>query len=155
FEIPPRTRALAAQYIRLASPAGRPMLAAYQPRRGTPTPTMTAQMLYTRMLLGEEFTEAQIKEASDFLTQDPPNLREPNLYYWYYSALCMLGVRSDQWRNWNTKTRDAVITLQEKAGPNAGSWNADPKYADRGGRAYMTAIGCLTLEVYYRYQPLR
>jgi hypothetical protein len=112
-------------------------------------------MLYTRMLLGEKFNDAQINQATDFVTQDPPNPRQPNLYFWDYSALCMFEVRSDQWRNWNTKTRDAVIALQEKTGPTTGSWNADPKYADRGGRAYMTAIACLTLEVYYRYQPLR
>ncbi len=34
-----------------------------------------------------------------------------------------------------------------------GSWNPVID-AQHGGRAYSTAIGCLCLEVYYRYRPL-
>ena len=75
FEIPARTRTLAAQYVRLAAPQGHSMLAAYQPRRAA-TPTMTAEVLYARMLLGEKFNDAQIAQAVDFLTQQPPDIRE-------------------------------------------------------------------------------
>jgi hypothetical protein len=128
------------------------MLAVYQPRRA-PTPAMTAEMLYTRMLLGQRLEEADIREATDFLTRTRPDIREPNVYYWYYGSLCMLQVQNDLWKRWNVKTRDALIAMQNKGGGGTdGSWNADPKYGDRGGRIYMTSLALLTLEVYYRYE---
>jgi hypothetical protein len=156
FEIPARTRELADDWIRLATQGPRRMIAAYQPRRA-PTPAMTAEMLYTRMLLGQRLAEADIKEATDFLAQARPDVRQPNVYYWYYGSLCMLQVQSDLWKRWNAQTRDALIAMQSKTGGGDGvdgSWNADPKYGDRGGRIYMTSLALLTLEVYYRYDAV-
>jgi hypothetical protein len=152
FEIPQRTRDLADDWIRLATVGPRRMLAVYQPRRA-PTPAMTAEMLYSRMLLGQRLEEADIREATDFLTQTRPDVRQPNVYYWYYGSLCMLQVQNDLWKRWNAQTRDALIAMQSKTGGGTdGSWSADPKYGDRGGRIYMTSLALLTLEVYYRYE---
>jgi hypothetical protein len=157
FEIPRRTRALADDWIRLATQGPRRMLAAYQPRR-VPTPPMTAEMLYTRMLLGQKLDDADIEEATDFLAQSRPDVRQPNVYYWYYGSLCMLQVHNDLWKRWNAQTRDALIALQTKTssgnGAADGSWNADPKYGARGGRIYMTSLALLTLEIYYRYDAV-
>lgn len=150
FEVPARTRELADDWIHLATQGPRRMIAAYQPRRA-PTPAMTAEMLYARMLLGQKLDDDDIREATDFLAQARPDVRAPNVYYWYYGSLCMLQVQSDLWKRWNAQTRDALIALQCKTGGAEGSWNADPKYADRGGRVYMTSLAILTLEVYYRY----
>jgi hypothetical protein len=66
----------------------------------------------------------------------------------------MLQFQSPDWKRWNARTRDGLIELQTRGGPADGSWDADPRYAERGGRIYMTAIAVLTLEVYYRYLPL-
>jgi len=154
FETPARTRALADDWINLATSGPRKMLASYQPRRA-PTPTMTAEMLYTRMLLGQKLEDADVAEATGFLVQSRPDARQPNVYYWYYGSLCMLQVRNDLWRRWNAQTRDALIALQSKGGGRTdGSWDADPKYGDRGGRVYMTSLALLTLEVYYRYERI-
>jgi hypothetical protein len=129
------------------------MLAGYQPGRPA-TRAMTAEILYGRMLLGERLDPDDIEEATDFLTGQAPDPREPSLYYWYYASLCMLQIQSPDWKRWNARTRDALIELQTRGGPTDGSWDADPRYAERGGRIYMTAIAVLTLEVYYRYLPL-
>jgi hypothetical protein len=153
FEVPPDTYAMARRYIRSASQGPRQMIASYQPRKA-PLPSMTAELLYARMLLGQKLEEADITEATDFLAQQPPDLRAPSLYYWYYASLCMMQVQNNQWAKWNARTRDALIALQTQGGTFDGSWNADAKYADRGGRIYMTSIAVLTLEVYYRYQPI-
>jgi hypothetical protein len=106
------------------------------------------------MLLGQKLDAEDIKEATDYLADQPPDPREPSLYYWYYASLCMLQIQSPEWKQWNARTRDALVALQSRGGATDGSWDADPRYADRGGRVYMTAIAVLTLEVYYRYLPL-
>jgi hypothetical protein len=153
FKTPDRTRQLARGYVRLASQGPRRMLAGYQPGRPA-TRAMTAEILYGRMLLGERLDPDDIEEATDFLTGQAPDPREPSLDYWYYASLCMLQFQSPDWKRWNARTRDGLIELQTRGGPADGSWDADPRYAERGGRIYMTAIAVLTLEVYYRYLPL-
>ncbi|GEM_PF-7087366 len=40
-------------------------------------------------------------------------------------------------------------------GCQEGSWLANDRWSDEGGRVYTTALGALTLEVYYRYGPRR
>jgi hypothetical protein len=153
FQTPDATRQLARRYVRLASQGPRRMLAGYQPGKPA-TPTMTAEILYGRMLVGQKLEADDITEATEFLTSQPPDPREPSLYYWYYASLCMLQIQNADWERWNVRTRDALIALQTRGGPDDGSWDADPRYAERGGRIYMTSIAVLTLEVYYRYLPL-
>ena len=52
--------------------------------------------------------------------------------------------------------RDHLISTQDKKGHQAGSWmvNAPAHDVNAGGRLYVTALNCLTLEVYYRHLPL-
>jgi len=61
----------------------------------------------------------------------------------------------DWWKQWNASLRDMLIQNQIKSNDPAtdGSWEPilDGK---EGGRAYSTAMGCLCLEVYYRYLPM-
>ncbi len=154
FQIPDKTREQAAYYISIATRGPRNMLASYRPK-GAPTGTMTAEMMYARMLLGQKLSDEDIAPVTEFLAQQPPTPRQPNFYYWYYGSLCMMQAQNDDWKRWNTRSREALIALQNKGGPTDGAWDTDPKYADRGGRVYTTAIATLTLEVYYRYQPLR
>jgi hypothetical protein len=46
------------------------------------------------------------------------------------------------------------VNLQKKTGDDAGCWDGNITWADRGGRVFSTALGCLTLQVYYRYLPV-
>ena len=85
-----------------------------------------------------------------------------NLYYWYYATLCTFQAGGDYWNKWNKKMQTALLPNQCKGGPMDGS--ADDKdgswdpvgggYIPTGGRVFSTALGALTLEVYYRYLPM-
>src|SRR5205085_8220787 len=68
FKIPEETKRGAMRYIELASSGGRKALAGYQPGSG-PTAAMTAEILFSRILLGEELTEAEMREATIFLAR--------------------------------------------------------------------------------------
>ena len=55
--------------------------------------------------------------------------------------------------------RKLLITTQTKSGNCAnGSWDPDnpskDQWSPQGGRHMITALSCLTLEIYYRYLPL-
>jgi hypothetical protein len=66
------------------------------------------------------------------------------------------------WENWNAAMKKSLLDNQRKGGPMDGtaedvdgSW--DPVgggYVPTGGRVFSTALGALSLEVYYRYLPL-
>jgi hypothetical protein len=152
FQIPANTRQSARHYIDNACSGPRNVLTSYQPGLD-PTQTMTAEMIFARILLGERFSDAQVKDAGDFLSLYPPDAAHPDLYCWYYASLCMLQTNSPTWSDWNARTRDALIQLQTRGGFADGCWEIDAKGIDRSGYIFTTAIATLTLEVYYRYAP--
>ena len=87
----------------------------------------------------------------------PPDAMEPpNFYAWYYGSLALMQLQDDAWRRWNKAVRDRLAATQHRGGALDGSW--DPSQSawggERGGRIYTTALGTLTLEVYYRYLPM-
>ncbi|HYF49557.1 MAG TPA: zf-HC2 domain-containing protein [Planctomycetota bacterium] len=95
-----------------------------------------------------------------FKPQDPATDHQ-NLYYWYYGTLGCFQVGGDPWKKWNQKLKDALLPTQCKGGPldgtpqdRDGSWDPDDVWGAWGGRVYSTALGCLSLEVYYRYVRL-
>lgn len=153
FEIPDLCRKRALKYVEYATLGRHGMLASYLPA-GNPTASMTAEMAFCRMVLGQKLDEAQIKEATDFLAQEPPDLSRPDLYYWYYASLSMVQMQNHSWKVWNAYTRDGLVRMQQKGGPSDGAWRVSMKRAERAGNIFTTAIGALTLEVYYRYGPL-
>ena len=116
---------------------------------------MTAELLFARMLLGLPLSEAGMAEATEYLRRTPPDAGNADIYYWYYASLSMLQMHNDSWKQWNTQTRDALIHMQQKDGKSAGCWKDGFRWGDRGGRIFTTAMATLTLEVYYRYLPLR
>jgi hypothetical protein len=60
------------------------------------------------------------------------------------------------WEYWNHQIRDTMV----KAQLDDGRWPAPPKSkfeskeANNYSPAYFTSMGCLILEVYYRYLPI-
>jgi hypothetical protein len=53
--------------------------------------------------------------------------------------------------------KKVLLENQCKGGCPDGSWdpfNADKYGAQRAGRVFTTAVGCLSLEIYYRYLPV-
>jgi hypothetical protein len=77
-----------------------------------------------------------------------------NLYYWYYGTLCAFQQGGTVWENWNPAMQEALLSTQELSGADAGSWKPTGIYAGFWGRIGQTALGALSLEVYYRYSRL-
>jgi hypothetical protein len=152
FQIPADTRRLAHHYIDTACSGPRNVLAGYQPGVD-PTQTMTSEMIFARILLGEHLSDAEVRDATEFLSQYSPEAAHPDLYCWYYASLCMLQMNSPAWSQWNARTRDTLIQLQTRGGFADGCWEINAKGIDRSGYIFTTAIATLTLEVYYRYAP--
>jgi len=137
----------------MASTGREHALAGYQPGHG-PTMAMTAELLFSRMLLADELTGEAQEEASQFLTQHLPDSRRADFYGWYYGSLSLLQLQNDAWKKWNERTRETLIRMQKRGGKDDGCWESNVQWGDRGGRIFSTALGALTLEVYYRYLPI-
>jgi hypothetical protein len=119
-----------------------------------PKPSMTAEALFCRQMVGMKRTNPASIEAAEFLLQHPPRRAEPDLYYWYYGTLAMYQYGGQAWRTWNEALRDSLVVEQRSAGHSAGSWDPRAPWGDYGGRVYSTAMSTLSLEVYYRFLPL-
>ena len=150
LQIPDETRRRALRYIYSVSNGGR---AGYTSAR-QPSPAMTAEAIFSRILLEDDnLKPADVEAAGGYMVDAAPSNRnrERNYYSWYYTSLALVQVRGKHWDSWNKATRDYLIRLQEDSGPNAGSWSPDSKWGGTGGRTYTTAAAALTLQAYYRY----
>jgi hypothetical protein len=154
FQIPADTLDGAKRYIASCGQGRYKLVAGYQPHQGA-TPPMTAELLFSRMLLGMPMSDEGMDEATRFLARQPPDARQADLYYWYYASLSMLHMQNPLWKDWNVLTRESLIALQQTEGPSAGSWDTNIKWGERGGKVFTTSLAALTLEVYYRYLPMR
>ena len=79
-----------------------------------------------------------------------------DLYYWYYATLVNFQLGGKYWKGWNEAMKTALLTNQLKGKIHAdGSWPPVDKYSNRWSRPGITALCVLSLEVCYRYAPLR
>lgn len=75
-----------------------------------------------------------------------------DFYLWYNCTLAMFQAGGDPWNRWNGVIRDHVHKLQITGDEcQRGSWEPNSRWGSYGGRIYTTALGVLTLEVYYRF----
>lgn len=137
-------------------------LAAYQAVAPT-SPTMTAEALYCRQILGiSNVRPMATSEAVSYLSQRLPSQsatsnRPVNFYYWYYATLALHHQRQtdsqtrEAWQNWNNSMIHSLLPLQVTGGQNQGSWTPTTLWGGYGGRVYSTAMAAMCLEVYYRY----
>jgi len=153
WQMPEDTRNGAVRWLDHVGSGKHKMLAGYQNGR-KPTSIMTAEAVFSRIMLGQQLNDAELKEASDYLLKHPPHKGDRNYYYYYYGSLMQMQVQGATWRKWNDMMRDYLVKLQATDGRDAGSWDPKGRWAGRGGRAYSTAMGALTLQVYYRYLPM-
>jgi hypothetical protein len=128
-------------------------LAAYR-REERPKPSMTAEALFCKQLLGTKRDDPAIVEAVEYLQQNLPRRTQQDLYYWYYGTLAMYHHGGEPWDRWNRAMRDNLVSDQRTDGDFTGSWNPRAPWGDYGGRVYSTALSTLCLEVYYRFLPL-
>jgi hypothetical protein len=126
---------------------------------------MTAVGVLCRLFAGESRRKPAIRSGVDLLSQEPPMWREQkgralstiNLYSWYYGTYAMFQFGGKPWETWNRKMQQALIETQRAEHKNDspevdGSWDPIGEWGISGGRVYSTALGAMTLEVYYRFE---
>ena len=126
--------------------------------------SMTAVALLCRYFLGQDHKHekygAVINAGANAILQKLPKWNEKDgsidFYYWYYASYALYQRGERHWKEWSAAMTESIVKPQRKDGNFKGSW--DSKYdvwgCDDGGRVYMTAIGVLALEAYYRYSKL-
>jgi hypothetical protein len=129
-------------------------LASYREVEPQPTPSMTAEALFCKQMLGIKRTNPACTEAVEYLLKNAPRRSTMNLYYWYYGTLAMHQHGGEAWQRWNDALRDLLVSEQVQQGEHAGSWEPRDMWSGYGGRVYSTALAALCLEVYYRFLPL-
>jgi len=139
-------------------------LATYRPRLGngnveTPSLSMTAEAMASRLLLEIPTNVSTQKEAQRMILSQLPGEREDNFYYWYYATLAMFQMRDlpegeVAWSRWNNAMKSKLVSSQIQHGSDRGSWNPTCIWGPYGGRIYTTSLACLSLEIYYRYLPI-
>ncbi len=132
--------------------------AGYQ-RRGnfrTRLHCMTSVAVLGRLFAGESREGIDIRRGVDVCMLDLPRWNEGergaiNMYHWYYASYALFQYGGTPWRRWNIAMKHALLQSQRRGGEEDGSWDPIGDWGPRGGRVYSTAIGAMTLEVYYRF----
>ena len=109
--------------------------------------------LLSRMYLGWGRDDGNLRGGISLLDRRGPY---DNLYYNYFATQVMRNWGGKEWDRWNERLRDDLISWQESEGEARGSWTPRDRddYSRAGGRLLTTCLATLTLEVYYRYQPI-
>lgn len=116
------------------------------------TKTMTAVGLLCRMYLGWQHDNPALKQGVEYLAKQGP---DPNdIYYNYYATQVLRHWGGPEWKKWNQRLRERLVSTQIKKGPAAGSWRVTDPHGRTAGQIYQTALSLLTLEVYYRHLPI-
>ena len=157
FQVPQKSYRSAANWLDKVRQGKHKGLYEYQPGRG-PSPAMTAEGLFSEMLIDFHPGSPRTAESVDYLLKHKPRWRpqnqdDTNLYYWYYATMALHQLGGPKWDQWNREIRETLVKAQRRDGPFAGSWDPRSRWGQFGGRVYSTAVAALTLEVYYRYLP--
>ena len=128
---------------------------AYQQRR-SPSPAMTAEGILCRQYLGWLREHPPMRQGLEALMLDAPfDLRDRDVYYWYYATQALHHYGGPLWRQWNKDMRVLLPRAQVKAGREKGSWAPQgDQWGQNAGRLYTTCLSIYCLEVYYRHMPL-
>ncbi|MGE3852418.1 MAG: prenyltransferase/squalene oxidase repeat-containing protein, partial [Planctomycetota bacterium] len=134
--------------------------------RFAPNPTTDAMNVLVRILAsdGEARENAVLVAQSRVITSidNRPTLRNPDkidYYYWHWASLAMFQMGGEYWTDWQRPLADALARSQRLEGGREsdrcyGSWDTNSAWGVAGGRVYTTAINCLTLESYFRYERM-
>ena len=128
----------------------------YQANDREPTPAMTAEGLLCRQYLGWPREHPSMKAGVEALMLDWPfDLRDADVYYWYYATQTLHHYGGSIWREWNDLMSVQLPKAQVKSGPERGSWAPQrDAWGQNVGRLYTTCLSIYCLEVYYRHMPL-
>jgi Ca-activated chloride channel family protein len=121
----------------------------------------TVMALLARQRLGWEPDHPTMKRAAEQIAKAGPSKNDP--VYNVFATVLLHNCAREQWSAWNRPMREILLDAQCRRPHNGkakvdcclGSWPAaDSAPALEGGRLMQTALGLLTLEVYYRHLPL-
>jgi len=124
---------------------------------------MTAVAVLCRLFAGESRTNPVIRKGVDVLMAHTPKWQEQkgrvlstiNIYYWYYGSYALFQFGGPDWKKWNKDMIDALVSTQRQGDIcEDGSWDPIDEWGPAGGRVYSTALGAMTLEVYYRFRRM-
>lgn len=103
-------------------------------------------------------------QAGQIVQQLPEwKLEKLDYYYWYYASLALYQMGGSAWDKWEKPMSKVLLDSQRgysqaEKGESAasldehGSWDPIDAWGSAGGRVYSTAINCLTLQVWDRYE---
>ncbi len=131
----------------------------------SPTSSMTAVAMVCRQFTGAQGDDPSLVKAAGHLLKDQPDWKkagangggdgDKGMYYWYYGTLGMFQMgRRHGWIEWNRTLKPVLVDNQRRGGDEDGSWDPQSWIDQYGGRVFTTAMGALTLEVYYRYPAM-
>jgi hypothetical protein len=100
----------------------------------------------------EDISEVPGPVMPKVLTEPPPDepipdlrpVDEKDIYFFYHASVPMYQMGGEHWKKWNRIMKPVMLESQEKNG----SWPAVRCYRSK---TMATALGAMTLEVYYRY----
>ena len=125
---------------------------------------MTAVGVLCRIFSGESRKSEMVRKGVQILVKNPPRWQEQkgralstiNLYYWYYASYALFQYGGAEWKRWNEAMLEALLRSQRSGFIcEDGSWDPIGEWGVAGGRVYATALGAMTLEVYYRFRRMR
>ena len=152
LHVPQETIDRADQWLTVAGGGERGGLYGYENKNVSPS--MTAEGMFCRQLLGFPSEDARMVESAGYLINAlPPVHPNVDFYYLYYGTLAMNQYRGPAWNAWNARLKLVLPPLQSTTGDEAGSWAPTERIWGAMGRVVSTALATLSLEIYYRYLP--
>lgn len=116
---------------------------------------LTAIGLLARVYAGEDIDSSMLRAHANMIIRKLPEQSDSmDFYRWYYATLAMFQMGKGYWEKWNSAMKKTFIDTQNRGGCEDGSWDPDVSFGNRGGRVFATAVGCLSLEIYYRCLPV-
>jgi len=154
LEVPSQTMQNVTKYLDSAQGDSNGSRYHYFPRSYTNV-AMTAEGLLCRQYLGWKQDDPRLLDGVEYLSRNPINNQEINVYQWYYQTQVMHHMGGKFWKEWNEVMRQLIPETQTKKGAEEGSWDpSSDRYRSAGGRLYVTCLRTYMLEVYYRHLPL-
>jgi hypothetical protein len=160
LKVPEKTLTAGMGYLKTVQPEKPGEHWAYDPK-GVRRGSMTAIGILCHQYMGKGKNDPLVDEGVKLLIKTSPPEKTTSPYYWYYATQVVHHYQGPEWEQWNRGMRRIWVEKQNRdpKSTDFGSW--DPKSFGREqhdlqavGRLYLTSIGLLTLEVYYRYLPL-
>jgi RNase P/RNase MRP subunit p29 len=119
-------------------------------------PTMTAIAVICSIFCGRKRQHDNVMKGVDVLMKNLPQWDESGKkvdpMYWYLGTYSIFQYGGKKWSEWNTAMKKVLLDSQRRDGCASGSWDPEGAWwGISGGRVMSTALGLMTLRIYYAY----